>query len=172
MASKTDQGLALLYDDIVITLGALGANSVAITASKIDAARENGFRVIKTQYWIDWQGKTAVEGPVIVGYAFGMDANAISATISSDPQSSNLDFVDGETKNPVFPMELIPFASTDGGGATPGQGGFTMGEVVPRWSVPEGSNLNWFARNLGGAGMTTGTVVLIFAKHFGVWLRD
>lgn len=172
MASKTDQGLALLYDDVVITLSTLGAATAVTATSKIDNSRENGFRVIKTQYWVDWFGKTAVEGPLMVGIAFGVNASEIAETISDDPQSRLKDFNDAETRRPVFPLVMIPTASTDAGGVTPSQGAFPMSEITLRWSAPEGSSVLWFAFNAGGGALTTGAGVAIFAKHFGVWLND
>lgn len=170
MASKTDKGLALVYDNVALTLSTLGASTALSASSRIDGSRENGFRIIKTQYWLDWIGKTAPEGPLIFGISFGLSVAQIAACITADPQSKREDFNVHDTALPVFPLALIPIAST-GKAATPDDA-VPMREITLRWSAPEGTSMNWFVFNADTSALTTGTSVVVFAKHFGVWLND
>ncbi len=160
--------LAIVYDDVTITLGTLGSKTVIHGTSKIDSARTNGFRVMKGDYWMDYIGKTATEGPIVLGYNIGLSTAEVAEAIVDDPQSSTADKNAGETMRPVWPLELVPLThATIGVGVSALKGTFN-----PKWSVPEGQSSNWFAFNMDGGALTTGMSVRIFCKWFGVWLRD
>lgn len=167
LIAKNTENLAIIYDDVELALGALAGKDAIAAPSKIDASRENGFRVMKTEYWMIFYGKTTAEGPIMVGLAPNLAAASIEETIEADPQSRTDDQVTPDSKRPVFPLEIIDYTEVDMTNLQP-----YKGEVKIRWSIPEGNNLNWFAYNMNAAGLTTGTVVRIFAKHYGVWLRD
>lgn len=105
----------------------------------------------------------------MVGFAPNIGTADIAEAIVGDPQSRIEDQTEGETKRPVFPLEMItyPETSTENQESWGAKGSFT-----PRWSVPEGSSANWFAFNMDAGAITSGTIIRIFAKHYGVWLRD
>lgn len=161
------ENLSILYDAATITLGTLGSITAITGNSKIDASRRQGFRVMKVEYWLDYYGKTANEGPIMVGWSPTQNASEIAETFQADPQGSDEIAPNANAKAPVFPLQQIVYADTQ---ASEDFG--KMGTFNPRWSTPEGVGAVWFAYNMGGAGLTTGTVVRVFAKYYGVWLRD
>lgn len=152
-----------------MTLGALAAYDVITQASKIDAARKNGFRVLKTEYFFDIDGKTAGEGPIVVGLAANQTAAEIEEAIEADPQGKVDDVENQQAKRPVWPLEI--FGSKIGDTNLENES-TRKGELTPRWSAPEGDGFSWWAYCLDAGGLTTGCTVVIFAKHYGVWLRD
>ncbi len=163
---KSGQG-QIVYDDVTITLSTLGAAAAIVAQSRIDAARLHGFRVLKTEYFIEATGKTSGEGPIMIGLAVDVTATGVKNAIESDPQSTGDEVGQAEALTPVWPLKMLPKAFTNGD-----IGEYvSMRSVNPGWSVPEGLGMQWWAFNMG-ASLTTGTVIRIFAKHFGVWLRD
>lgn len=164
----SDSNLSIVYDDVQLVLSTLGSKTVFTAGSKIDASRLNGFRVLKTEYWINYEGKTAGQGPIMVGLSANHDATEIEECIEADPQSS----ARGEdalnrAMRPVWPLYMIPTKPTDSLEAADDNGNFT-----PKWSSPESFGFFWWAYNMSGGALTDGTIVTIFAKHYGVWLRD
>ncbi len=165
--SKSDRS-GIVYDNAQVTLGALANGAAALQASKIDSARENGFRVLKTQWWVQWRFPTASEGPVMFGLAIGVDADAVATIIQADPQSagSNAIIDNTQTKRPLWPLAMLHAEDTDARHL------HDKGEVMPRWSVQEDQTMQWWGFNVSGSTLTTGSQLKFFAKHFGVWLRD
>ncbi len=159
-----------MYDIINLSIGALTNNQAAVNASKIDSARKNGFRVLRTEYWFRWVNATIGEGPIMCGVAFAQGTSSIPVAILADPQSSGSGdkIAQDEAMQPVFPLADL-FADAVGDQVSTK----TAVQVFkPRWSVIEGESMNWFVFNHSGATLTTGSTLKIFAKHFGVWLRD
>ncbi len=160
--------------DLPLPVGALAAGAAVIANSRIDAARENGFRIVKSQLFLTLTGKTTAEGPIAFGVAMNVpNAAAITAILDADPSDSKADISRGEG---VFVKILgvlglletsFPPISRDGPGwmmeISYGKNG---------WSIPEGRGLVYWARNNDGSALTTGTILTFSAEHFGVWLRD
>lgn len=163
--------LAILHEVITITVGALASQTAVLGSSKIDASRENGFRIMKTEYEIDYRGKTASEGPVEIGFAYNQSATLIGETLADDPQSRVEDENAGETKRPVYPLEMVPYNVTNKHGTNPTVP-TALRSMTARWSIPEGNKFDAYAYNWGGGALTTGMTITIRCKHYGVWLRD
>lgn len=161
-----DNNLAIVYDDLQLAIGALASKDCIAIASKIDSARLNGFRVMRTEYWIDWAGKITGEGPIIFGFTVHHSAGEVELTIEADPQSSAELEGNAVAKRPVWPLEIAGIVATEG----PPEG--QKGVFNPKWSNIEGRGAFWWAYNLDDAALQTGMVCHFFAKHFGVWLRD
>ncbi len=165
MASFTkSERSGILYDEGNVSLSTL-ANKVALTiGSKIDGSRENGFRILRTDYWITGHDFTAGEYPITVGLSFGsLSVAEIAEAFAADPQSSDKRNLIEQTMRPIFILGIL--------GDT-GDMRFLTGTVKPRWSSPEGAAVKFFAYNSTGATLTTGASVRLIAKHFGVWLKD
>ncbi len=160
--------LAILCDSISITLGTLASVTAVTTVSKIDTSRLQGFRVTKTEWFINRRGATSGDDPVVVGYAFGLTSTQISESLTRDPQSGSVNagdvILNEETMRPIFPMASFQ--------ASANNINTKDGVTKPGWSAPEGGFLNWYAFNFGGGALTTGGTISIHAKHYGVWLRD
>lgn len=165
----TESELAILYDNLTITVGTLAALTAITTVSKIDTARKRGFRVTRTEWFLTRRGATTGDEAIIVGYAFNQTSGEIGEAIGADPQD-NFTGAQKEpndrAKRPIFPMAVF-------GGFADAVGSLSVAKGVtkPGWSAPEEGFLNWYALAAFGA-VTTGVVIGIHAKHYGVWLRD
>ncbi len=167
MAGFSDNPMAgIIYDDTTINLSTLPAGTAIILPSKIDASREQGFRILRTEWHIAYDGITIGEGPVVFGFSCNVAATEIEACIEADPQDSADRVGNTQSSQPVWP--LVYQARSEGeNGIEP-----LNGMLKPRWTVPEGEQANWFAYNRSSSALTTGGVFFVFAKHFGVWLND
>ncbi len=165
---STSERAGIVYDNGQITVGSL-ANAIGVVlASKIDSARENGFRVLKTEYWIKWRDFDAGDGTVVVGLAAAQGATNIKDSFEADPQSAGAGDQEAlmNTMRPVFPLAVLD-AINAAQLNVDAHGVFNM-----KWSMQEGMNLNWFVFNISGATIATGSNIKFFAKHYGVWLKD
>ncbi len=161
--------LVRLYDEsVIISVASLAAKDAIAAASKIDASREVGFRVLKTEGWAFL--KAAVSDEVVI---FGVDAFILSAagveeSIESDSQSP-FDFANVEkASRPVFPLGALSGLS-----AQPGNGILVHFTNEIPWTYPEGTGMEWWAYNPDDDALSAGSQqVIIFAQHQGVWLRD
>lgn len=165
--AKNSENLDIVYDDVTITLGALAAKDAISSDSKIDAARLQGFRVMKTEYWIDYSGKATGEGPVMVGFSMNHTVGEVEEAFEADP-GDRTSIQNAQAKRPVWPLKMIPAHAVQLDVPDKVLGG----TFNPRWSCIEGKAAIWWAYNMDSSALTTGTVIRIFAKHFGVWLRD
>lgn len=98
----------------------------------------------------------------MVGFSMNHDQADIEEAIEADPQNPQDDEENLQAKRPVWPLHIV-------GDGDPQA---IKGSFNPRWSCPEGRAAQWWAYNLDTAGLTDGEVLSIFAKHYGVWLRD
>ncbi len=161
-------------EDTTLNLATLAVKTILSQALKIDASRENGFRVTKSNFHFSVADKTAQEGPVMIGVAcnFVNDA-AITAALGADPQKAQADDIRGKG---TFIKGLFLIGTNVQ--AYPGDGGAIDGQMIEvsygknGWSIPEGSSMVLWAWNMGAAALTTGTRINMYAEHFGVWLRD
>ncbi len=157
----------VLIENSVHALGALGALDVVSFNSKIDSARERGFRVTKMQICSSFSAKTAAEGGIMFGLAVELSAAEIEECIEADPQSPN-DVPDAEeAMRPVFPLGQAGQAQTSN---VLNNGNFY--EINLNWSIPEGAGLDWWYYNMSSGALTTGTTFRHWTKVFGVWLND
>ncbi len=152
--------------DIALGVGALAANTAILTASKFDASRNNGFRVVKARGLGQISAKTAAEGPLIWGLCANCDAAAVKAIMEADPQDSTQDDAKGAGQW-VKPLGLVKVADVE---ALLPQDGKPF-DIKVNWSVIEGQTFNFFVYNMG-ATITTGASFFMWLELMGVWLRD
>ncbi len=171
---KKEMALVQVFDnDITFNLGTLAALDVVQVNSKIDGARNQGFRVVKSSVHFMMGGKTTDEGPIMIGVACNALSPEVEEIMEADPQSpsDNDERGMGVFIKPLFMItknELeLPLAS-----APSERLSFTFTYGKNGWSVPEDQQLAYWAYNMDDAALTTGTQLRIFAEHFGVWLRD
>ncbi len=166
MAKFSDNSLAgIVWDDFQVALGTLNAITAITGNSKIDAARLQGFRVLRSEWYCTLSGLTAGEGPVLVGMAHDLTATEIKECIEADPQRSGDPGEEEKSKRAVWPLALMMNLSNDG---------MLNAEGVKKlgWSFPEGTILKYWAYNVASGDLTTGAVWFLLVKHFGVWLKD
>ncbi len=155
----------IIYDQVTISLGTLAAKDVI--AGAIHTSLENAFRILKTEYFITWDGVTVADadGPILVGMsAGGLSAAEIEEAIEADPTGSFDRPAIEESNRPVWPVALLNQALE--GGMLQAKGSFN-----PRWTMPETIGWSWWVYNLENAALTTGSAVIVFAKNFGVWVQ-
>ncbi len=123
--------------------------------------------MLRTEWFLSIQGLTSNEGPILVGLAHDLTVAEIDEAFDGDPQRNADPNLEEQAHRPVWPLDMF-FNNSAGNGKLLGNGVVKIG-----WSVPEGTQLKWFARNQEIANaLTTGAVFKITAKHFGVWLKD
>ncbi len=163
---KDNSMAAIVWDVNSITVGALVAATSVTVAIKIDALRLNGFRLLKTEYYLKMVGATTGESPLLFGIEHDLTAAEVAQTISADPQRPNDPESSARAMQPVWPMAVLA-ANADGDGKIWAEGVITIG-----WSAQEGTQFSWFVHNFGTINLTSGSFIRVIAKHFGVWLRD
>ncbi len=168
MSKFSEGGGAILHSTVLITLSTLAAKDViAVADEKIDAAQEQGFRVLKAQSFIAVTGLTATEGPVLIGASGpGMNAAEIEECLEANPALSTDISASEEAMRPIWPLGMKIGTLEQ----VLNNGNFI--EWKPRWSWPEGTVLNWWVYNISTGALQTGGLVHIQTKFFGVWLRD
>ncbi len=175
MVRKAISRMFWVWDFRTQALGALVAGGDAIiVATKVDAARLQGCRPDKTRWRMEWGQKTADQGPIIFGYAWGtLSATEIAAAYNADPQSGEeSDMVD--VLQNILPLGYISQDSTASGRATEEINARTFRITkLPSWDVIEGKALQlWYLVPEGGTTLTSGTIAnLTFAIRQG-WLGD
>ncbi len=166
MAKFSDNAMAAIFwDEIQLSLGTLGAGSAIISGSRCDPSRLQGFRVLKTEYFINIRGMTTGEGPILATLSHGLSATEIEQTMGADPQRSNDPDASPRAMQPLWPLGYLMFIGANGPIVL--EGTTKLG-----WSFPEGTGLDWGFTNRGDSALTTGGIAVITAKHFGVWLKD
>ncbi len=156
----------IVWDAVTITVGALTAQSAITVNSKIDPSRLQGFRVLRTEWYLGMRSATTGDGPFVVGLSHDLTGDEVSTCIGGDPQRSNDPVESEEANRPVWAITAL-HPNADGDGKIVDHGVTKIG-----WSIPEGTSLKWWVMNGGNITLTTGAVVNILAKHFGVWLKD
>ncbi len=162
--------VVIQYEFLGFSPGVVAGKDVVISNAsniKIDAAREQGFRISKIRLFGEWHTKTTDEGPLWWGLAIGGSAAQIELVLEADPQSS---FDKDETADGqwVKPCGVFPFEDTEGS-LTPGM---PYIEIVVNWSIPEGQAFQMWVYNQNATPTTTGLTINFFMEIFGVWLRD
>ncbi len=155
----------IYYDVVRLTVGALSTDVSVAATTKQDSSRLQGFRILRTDYWMHLKGLTAGEGPVIAGLCGDLTIAEISEVFAADPQRSNDTNLSEQAMRPLWPLEIL----TDVG-ETPRI--VAQGTVKLGWSFPEGVPMKAFVHNPSADNITTGAVLIMVMKHFGVWLKD
>ncbi len=159
--------LVSITDNVNINTSSLAAGTGILGASKIDAARERGFRTLFQKGVVDWQGSDGSGGPVLVAsLTEDMTLAQFEAIIEQDPQDDFDPEEEDISKRRWFKLAYLQVSAGGGEGVTK--------EINTRtkWSYPEGSAMSYVAYNIGGSALDAANNVRIFITHTGVWLKD
>ncbi len=153
----------ILYEQVAITLGALAARDVE--AADANYSMSDDFRIIKSEYYMDY-GTQAAGDVIIVGIADGeLTAAEIEECIEASPTDRNDNLTNERAMRPVWPLEILGENSTGSGNL------LKEGSTSLKWTFSDAEAWQWWAYNLDASNaLTTGGIVFIFAKHFGVWV--
>ncbi len=172
--TKGDKMVEIQYTlQTTLTLGTLASADVIAASSKIDSSRLQGFRVSKVRWAGTYTGKTSGEGPIVYGMAANMTAAEIENAIEADPQASTEDDGRGDGSW-LKPLGVISKNGTAGSLGPDGGSGEVCNfiDVKANWSVIEGKDFSFWAYNLHGSSLTTGSELQFATEFMGVWLRD
>ncbi len=154
-----------------ITVGGLAAGAAVTTGTKIDASRLQGTRIHKMKYHFSFIGKTADEGPLVLGFhRANISATEIAEFYAADPQSS-LDVPGIDQANfDVYPAVLIARQQT----ATAPIPDHMDGWRTLNWpwkNLPEDDAMNIHVCNISAGTVATGIFVdatVLFVEEFDV----
>ncbi len=158
------------FNVINMALGTLALDTTIFQATKLDAARIQGSRPKHIEYMIEYQNKTAPDGPLVYGLCEGLTVNECGQFFGSDPQyGDDPDSQDDSTRHIII-LGYIPLNASantaDRLGRTP-----MHRRRWPGWELiaQEPNGLNFFVHNLGAA-LTTGTEVDGVVNLRGDWI--
>lgn len=153
--------------------GALGAGSAICTGLRQDASRLQGVDISNLKYALEFEDKTANEGPLAYGFGVAdsttnMNA-AVMAQFAQDPQhqeDSEHNFqVALEAK--VLPLGMIGREATNG----PSELLPMRNLPWPGWHIKEGLGLFFWVYNMAGASLTSGMNIHLLIKGMQRWLK-
>lgn len=152
----------ILYDKVRLTLSTLASGTVIAAASGITLSED--FRILKAEILGSTKGMTADEGGVVIGLADGELSDAeVAECLNSRPGDRNDNLANEQAMRPVFPFDIV-FENQAGGDL------MVKEEIKPRWTFSNADGWQWFAFNIGSGALTTGTVIDLFVKIYGVWV--
>lgn len=159
---KDNKG-AIITDATFITLGTL--NDVTAVKQDSPLAITEDFRMISVDAFVTADGMTNQEGPITIGIADNeLSVSEIAEAINAGgPLDSNDRSAQEQAERAVFPLfDLYP--SNQGGMEVSNQ------RHKVRWTFKDSDGWCWFAYNHGGAALSSGGVVRIICKYYGVWV--
>lgn len=155
-----------------LALGALAGESTAVTALNIDSSRDQGASIKKVKAHFSFEGKTANQGPIIIGFSAGLTGAEITESIRADPTSFTNATEFEEARRRLYPWAVINFAATTLAGENSRDSYLDTLRDFPRWDIIEGSSLSFFAHNCGTGALTTGTDVYYETRITQEWIKD
>lgn len=166
------QEYAIIREEFSFTLGALAAGDLVGSAGAIGTNLAEDFRITKSEIFVNPEFTADGEGAVLFGLADGdlSDAEIEECLEADGPQDSNDRIGKEKAERPVYPILMFPTQQ-----AASGVPKHTDGKPVEwkkRWTFQNGKGWRWWAYNLDqSAALTTGSLIRVFATHYGVWVR-
>lgn len=159
---------AIVYEDASVAIltpahgGGVVSDAYALTKD---------FRMLRAEIWPVITGLTAGDGIFLFGLCQGdLIWSEVQECLDAEPADPSDAEENERSHRAVWPIGIL--APTPGGPtdhAIPS--GVPTLEWTRRWTFSEGKGWRWWVRNLDSAPPVTGSVLRIFAKIFGVWVR-
>lgn len=145
----------------------LGSGTVLKEAVPIACLED--WRLIKVEGVIGVEGLTGEEGPIVVGIAddslsVGEIGEALAASGPNNTDSAERSTSGAQAKRPVWIIDVL---GSGAAGSIPKAKPFSK-KIM--WTFADGFPPNFFAFNMGSAALTTGTLLRVLQKQFGVWV--
>lgn len=158
---------AIIRENLQIALSTLAdATAIKATSGGLSGDMQEDFRIIKSEIFVYVEGHTQTEGPITIGICDAeLSVTEIAECLDLNGPVDRNDHLNAErVMRPVFELCQIGELSLE----IPNNN--LPIEKTLRWTFPAAEGWDWFAYNDSGAALTTGTIVRIRAKHFGVWV--
>ncbi len=156
-----------------IALSALTAKTAIVIDSLVDANTQQGHTLQRFRLYWEMKGKTAYQGPIVLGISSGMSIANLAEALQADPQLlGSPESEEGNRK--VYPLYVIGDAATAvGNPASQIANHLKMrNEPAPSWKTVEGQALEIFAWNADTADLTTGTLITVIWSIVIKWEMD
>ncbi len=155
------------YETVKVDVGGV-AGAVSVASMAMDSGRNQGVLIKKLMGAVDYDGKTAGEGPYLYGMAHAISAAEIQEALEADPQDEN-NVPDTEYGNrQVMVLGVIPKAST----ASPADTVPYRSIRFPWKKIPEQTNLFFWVQNKHTGTVSAGTDVRFSYIIVQEWLDD
>ncbi len=156
------------YETVENAVGALVTQTVSTIPMRQDSARNQGVRIKKLMGAVDYNAKTAGDGPLLFGLAHALSATEIAEALNADPQDSNNVPATEQGNRRVMVLGVIPKIAT----ASPF-------DIVPYRTIrfpwkelPEDTNMFFWVQNKDTGTIQTGTLVRFSYIIVQEWLDD
>ena len=163
-----------VYLNVDLTVGAPASLQGTQTSTIIDSARQQGCKIHKLKGSFDARGKTAAQGPVIIGFDVGLAMTEIEESYASDPQIMDDAGASERGNRKHFPVCQIPYDATGLHNTAVGQlsNNGWRNLRFPSWEILEGRGLNMYAINLGSGTLASGCIIKFTGVAITEWLDD
>ncbi len=159
-----------------LALSTLGAATAATGSLAIDASRTQGVKLMQFKGAVEWNGKTAGEGPLVVGLSIDLSSSEVAEAIIADPQHVNDVPATEQGNRKVYPLFTIARKSTDGTwsrGAMANDDAAEHADLKFPWrELTEGQGIQFWVFNRDASALTTGTEISLDWDAVQEWLRD
>lgn len=147
-----------------MAIGNLASKDLVGQVGDYNAVLQDDFRLMKSEFYISVDAFTSNEGPIIVGIADGQLTDAeIEECIEARPNDRNHNVAHEQSQRPVWPLCILDYQSV-------GAKCSWQDEKTLKWTFSDTEAWKYWVYNPSGAALSTGGVVRIFAKHYGVWV--
>ncbi len=167
---KDGKGI-ILREVATITIGALAAGAVVKHTGGV-VLQTTSFRILKTEYFAVMT--TAFQGEfdqVLLGMANGaLTTTEIAACITADGPDDRNDPDKEEAMRAVWLLAHLREQGDSANAINEALNNNMLMDVSLRWTFTPTEGWDWFVFNPLGGAITTGAVVSIVVKHFGVWV--
>ncbi len=161
----------IIYDSNRQDLAALAANDAVLLPGRNATNMVDDFRIIKMDYWIGIfpaTGITVLNGPIMFGVADG-ELTAAQIEAALEGTVLNASDTDLETSmRAVWPLEI--FMLPDPNGGTGSDPLVRSGSKNLRWTFHNPGGWTYWVYNMSAFALTTGSVIDVITKNFGVWV--
>lgn len=160
---KDGKGTIGYLANVSDALGTLASQTVL--KSDVTVSPEDDFRLLKTETYMSESGGTAGEAVL-----FGIADNELTITeikecLEAEPKDRNDAIGNERALRAVFPIGVISLGAA-------GNAPQFMEPIVtkPRWTFSDTEGWCFFYYNFGPAALTTGSIISLLTKFYGVWL--
>ncbi len=156
------------YINTEVTLSTLATATAITGATIIDPSREQGSLIKELRLAVSYKGKTAGEGPLVVGLCeLSLSVTEIKEALEADPQLFRDVPASEQGNRRVFPIWQLDNLNTSNSEVE------RMKDVKWPWRrMEEGMGMKVFVFNNSGSTLTTGASVIVFGAAVTEWLHD